>query len=241
MGVNGLQDKTKKILVVCAHPGDEILGCGATLALHARQGHQVRVLVMGDGWTSRVKSVEKAKDVVDLDVIEEHGRAALKVIGVDQVEYLRLPDNRFDTLPLLDLVKAIEKVKQTFVPDILYTNSPFDLSIDQQKTSRAVVTAFRPQPGDNGTELLCFEVPSSTEWNAVGGAGYFAPNYFIDVSETLDVKIKAFQLLDFEVRPWPHPRSIEAIEHQAKSRGASVGVSAAETFMLLRAVKTIGR
>lgn len=240
MGVNKLQDKIKKVLVVCAHPGDEILGCGAALALHVRQGHQVRVLVMGDGWTSRVKSVEKAKDVVDLDVIEEQGRAALNVIGVKQVEYLRFPDNRFDTLPLLDLVKAIEKVKRQFVPDILYTNSPFDLSVDQQKTSRAVVTAFRPQPGDNRTDLLCFEVPSSTEWNAFGGRGGFAPNYFVDVSEALAIKIDAFRQLSFEVRSWPHPRSIEAIEYQAKNRGASVGVAAAESFMLLRTVKIIG-
>lgn len=240
MGVNGLHNKMKRILVVCAHPGDEILGCGATMALHVRQGHHVRVMVMGDGWTSRVKSMEKAMSVVDLDVIEEQGRAALKILGVEQVEYLRFPDNRFDTLPLLDLVKEIERVKQQFAPDIVYTNSPFDLSVDQQKTSRAVVTAFRPQPGDNSTELLCFEVPSSTEWNALDGAGFFAPNYFLDVSEALAIKISAFQQLGSEVRPWPHPRSLEAIEYQAKSRGASVGVSAAETFMLLRTVKTIG-
>lgn len=231
----------KKVLVVCAHPGDEILGCGATLARHVRQGDEVRVMVMGDGWTSRVKSVEKAKDVVNLDVIEDQGRAALDVIGVKQVEYLRFPDNRFDSVPLLELVKAIEKVKRQFVPDVLYTNSPFDLSIDQQRTSRAVVTAFRPQPGDNRTEILCFEVPSSTEWNTQEGAGVFAPNYFVDVAATLELKINAFQCLSSEVRPWPHPRSAEAIEHQAKSRGASVGVGAAETFMLLRVVKTIGR
>lgn len=230
----------KKVLVVCAHPGDEILGCGATLARHVRQGDEVRVLVMGDGWTSRVKSVEKAKDVVNLDVIEDQGRAALEVIGVKQVEYLRFPDNRFDALPLLDLVKAIEKVKRQFIPDVLYTNSPFDLSVDQQKTLRAVITAFRPQPGDNRTEILCFEVPSSTEWNMLEGAGHFAPNYFVDVAETLATKIDAFQRLTSEVRPWPHPRSVEAIEHQAKSRGASVGVTAAETFMLLRTVRTGG-
>lgn len=236
-----MRKEVKKILVVCAHPGDEILGCGATLAQHVRQGHQVRVLVLGDGWTSRVKSVEKAKDVVDLDVIEAQGREALKVIGVEQVEFLRLPDNRFDSVPLLDLVKEIESVKRQFSPDILYTNSPFDLSVDQQKTSRAVVTAFRPQPGDNYTDLFCFEVPSSTEWNALGGGGGFVPNYFVDVSEALDIKISAFLKLSFEVRLWPHSRSIEAIEHQAKSRGASVGLPAAETFMLVRAVRAAGK
>jgi len=240
MGVKGLQDKTTKVLVVCAHPGDEILGCGATLALHVRQGHRVRVLVLGDGLTSRVKSVEKAKDVVDLDVIEEQGREALKALGVQEVEYLRFPDNRFDTVPLLDLVKEIEKVKRKFYPGFVYTNSPFDLSVDQQKTSHAVATAFRPLPGDNRTRLLCFEVASSTEWNVNGDQNAFTPNYFVDVSATLPMKIKSFEKLRFEVRPWPHPRSTRSIEHQARIRGASVGVSAAEAYMLLRGVQTIG-
>jgi len=229
----------KKILVICAHPSDVILGCGATLALHIKQGHQVRVMVLGDGWTSRVKTLEKAKDIVDLEVIEEQARSALKIIGVEQVEFLRLPDNRFDMVPLLDIVKAIEKVKQQFMPDTVYCNSYFDLSVDQQKTSRAVITAFRPQPGDNRTELLCFEVPSSTEWNPLGGTGNYVPNYFIDISDTLQIKVKAFLHINDEVRAWPHPRSVEAIDYQAKTRGASVGLAAAETFMLLRVVKNI--
>jgi LmbE family N-acetylglucosaminyl deacetylase len=229
----------KKILVVSAHPNDPILGCGGTLALHTRHGDRVKVIVMADGWTSRVTSLEKARDAVDLDVIEAQANAALKKIGVNDVEYCRFPDNRLDVVPLLDLVKRIEKVKQQYHPDTLYTNSPFDLSVDQQKTFRAVVTAFRPQPGENRTEILCFEVPSSTEWSTLGGANFFAPNYFVDIEETLDVKISAFEELSFEVRPWPHPRSVKAIEHQARSRGASVGISAAETFMLMRTVKTI--
>ncbi len=230
-----------KILVVCAHPNDAVLGCGATLALHTQRGDQVRVLVMADGWTSRVSSLEKAKDTVDLDVIEAQANTALKKIGVDHGEYLRFPDNRLDVVPLLDLVKSIEKVKRKYIPDILYTNSPYDLSVDQQKTFRAVITAFRPQPGDNRTELLCFEVPSSTEWHPLGGGNVFTPNYFVDVTDTLALKISAFAELSYEVRAWPHPRSLEAIEYQAKSRGAAIGVNAAETFMLMRTVKAICR
>jgi LmbE family N-acetylglucosaminyl deacetylase len=229
----------KKILVVCAHPSDAILGCGATLALHVRKGHQVSVLVLGDGWTSRVRSLEKAKDMVDLEVIEEQSRNALKTLGVQNVTYLRYPDNRFDTIALLDIVKEIETVNRKVMPDIVYTNSPFDLSVDQQKTSRAVITAFRPLPGDNHAELLCFEVPSSTEWNTIGAVGHYAPNYFIDISSTLEKKIKAFLLIKVELRNWPHPRSVDAIEYHAKTRGASVGIAAAETFMLLRVIKNI--
>jgi LmbE family N-acetylglucosaminyl deacetylase len=228
----------KRVLVVCAHPGDEILGCGGTLALHVRRGDAVRVLITGDGWTSRVGSVEKAMAAIDLDVIERQSRAALGALGVHEVEYLRLPDNRFDTLPLLELAKDVERIKQQFDPTVVYTNSPYDLSVDQQKTFRAVVTACRPQPRDNHTDLLCFEVPSSTEWNVSSGTGSFAPNYFVDIDATLSAKLAAFQELSFEVRPWPHPRSTEAVEHQARSRGSAVGLAAAETFMLLRAVRS---
>lgn len=227
----------KKVLVVCAHPGDEILGCGGTVMHHVRSGDQVRVLVMGDGWTSRVRTIEKARDVVDLDVLEGQGRAALAMLGVDCVDYLRFPDNRFDTLPLLELIKEIEQVKQAFDPDIVYTNSPYDLSVDQLKTSRAVITAFRPQPRDNKVTIFCFEVPSSTEWNIAEGLGNFAPNHFVDIAATLAGKIEAHKKLSMEVRPWPHPRSPEAIEYHARSRGATVGLEAAETFVLLRSVQ----
>lgn len=226
-----------KVLVVCAHPGDEILGCGGTMIHHVRCRDQVRVLVLGDGWTSRVRTIEKARDVIDLDVLERQGKSALACLGVDQVDYLRLPDNRFDTLPLLELVKEIERVKRSFAPDIVYTNSPYDLSVDQQKTSRAVITAFRPQPGDNMTALYSFEVPSSTEWNIAEGVGNFAPNHFVDISTVLGEKIEAYKKLSLEVRPWPHPRSPDAIGYYAHSRGAAVGLDAAETFVLLRSVR----
>jgi LmbE family N-acetylglucosaminyl deacetylase len=227
----------KKVLVVCAHPGDEILGCGGTLALHVQGGDDVRVLVLGDGWTSRVNSLEKGREAVDLTVLERQGREALAILGVRQVEYCRFPDNRFDTVPLLDLVKTIERVKDDYSPDIVYTNSALDLSVDQEKTCRAVAIAFRPQPQDRATALYSFEVPSSTEWNLSENPRTFAPNCFVNVEDTLDLKLKAFQRLSTEVRPCPHPRSLESIEHQASNRGASVGVGAAEAFIILRVIK----
>lgn len=227
----------KKVLVVCAHPGDEILGCGGTLALHAQRGDDVRVVVLGDGWTSRMKSLEKGLESVDLNVLEKQGREALAILGVKEAQYHRFPDNRFDNVPLLDLVKVIEPVKDRFAPDIVYTNSPFDLSVDQEKTCRAVVTAFRPQPRDNHADLYSFEVLSSTEWNLIDRTRAFTPTYFVDIEATLPLKLKAFQRLETEVRAWPHSRSLESIDHHAKSRGASVGVPAAEAFVHLRSVK----
>ena len=227
----------KKVLVVCAHPGDAVIGCGGTLAHHIRNDDQVRLIVFGDGWTSRVKTFEKGLKVVDLDVLESQERRALEVLSVKNVEYCRLPDNRLDDFPLLDLVKIIEKTKSEYLPDIVYTNSPFDLSVDQQKTCRAVITAFRPQPGDNYTDLYAFESLSSTEWNQVDPSRGFKPNFFVDIDKTLHLKLKAFGFMKSEVRIWPHPRSNETIEHLARWRGSSVGVEAAEGFILLRALK----
>jgi LmbE family N-acetylglucosaminyl deacetylase len=224
------------VLVVCASPGDEVLGCGGTLARHARRGDTVRVLVLGDGWTSRVRSAEKGFEALDLDVLEEQSRSALARLGVETISYLRFPDNRFDTLALLDIVKTIEDAKRDFDADVVYTNSPYDLSVDQRFTVEAVLTAFRPLPGDNKATLMAFEVLSSTEWNQTGGRQGFAPNCFVDISDTLADKLAAYRAIYSEQRPWPHARSIEALEHLARSRGAAVGLEAAEAFLLLREV-----
>lgn len=134
------------------------------------------------------------------------------------------------------MVKEIEEIKRRYPADIVYTNSPYDLSVDQQTTCRAVLTAFRPQPGDNMTTLLAFEVASSTEWNQTASQRGFVPNSFVDIAPTLADKLEAYRALSLEQRPWPHARSIEALEHRARSRAAVVGLEAAEAFMLLRAV-----
>ncbi len=228
-----------RVLVVSGSPGDEVLGCGGTLALHARRGDEIRVAVLGDGWTSRMPSHAKGIETVDLDVLETQEREALRILGVQTIEYHRYADNRFDVIPLLDLVKTVEKIKETFAPDIVYTNSPFDLGIDQERTCRAVVTAFRPLPGDNRTALYCFEVLSSTGWRAEEAARVFSPNVFVNIRETLDAKLAAFKRLSSEVRAWPHSRSSESIDHLARSRGAFAGLDAAEAFMLLREVRDV--
>jgi N-acetylglucosamine malate deacetylase 1 len=228
---------TQRILVVSAHIGDEILGCGGTLALHGVRGDRVRVLVLGEGWTSRTKSVEKGLEALDLEAFEAQGRQALAALGVDSVRFDRLPDNRFDQVPLLDIVKGIEAEKPDFRPDRVYTNSPFDLGQDERLTCRAVITAFRPQPGDNAVDLVGFEVLSSTEWNYGTGGRRFEPNLFVDIDPVLDKKLAAFGRLVTETRAWPHARSQEAIAHHARVRGASVGLAAAEAFMQMRSVR----
>lgn len=229
-----------KVMVVCAHPGDEVLGCGGTLALHALRGDEIRVLVLGDGWTSRAKSADAGFAIMDLDVLEDQGRTALERLGVDRVTYQRFPDNRFDNVCTLDVVKTIEEARDSFQPDVVYTNSPYDLNVDQQVTCRAVVTAFRPQPGARPVSLYAFETPSSTEWNFAAVGHAFTPNAFVDITASLEVKLEAYRKLHSEVRPWPHARSTEALEHRARARGASVGVEAAEAFVLLRTMLDVG-
>lgn len=226
----------KNILVVSAHPGDAIFGCGGTLALHAQRGDNIQVIVFGDGWTSRVKSFAKGMEMIDLGPLEESEKNALGAIGISRVKHCRLPDNRLDDVPLLDLVKLVEEAKTRFSPDVVYTNSPHDLNMDQQRTCKAVVTAFRPLPGDKPADLLAFESPSSTEWNALDAG--FRPTVHVDIDTTLGLKKNAAAMLPSEVRKWPHPRSPEGIEHLARYRGTCAGIEAAEAFILMRSIRT---
>jgi len=228
---------SRKILVVSAHIGDEILGCGGTLARHLRLGDAVRVVVLGEGWTSRTKSLQKGLEALDLDAFEAQARRALRVLSIADVSFFRLPDNRFDQIPLLDIVKLIERQKAKFSPDLIYTSTPIDLGIDQRITCHAVLTAFRPLPGEGYSELLSFEVRSSTEWEAGFNGSPFQPNCFVDISATVEAKLDALRALKTEMRAWPHSRSVEAVTHHARARGASVGFEAAEAFSILRSIR----
>ncbi len=109
-----------------------------------------------------------------------------------------------------------------------------DVNIDHRVLHDAVVSACRPQPTHCVRELLFFEVASSTEWRPPGSASAFLPNRFVDISSTLDAKLKALRAYASEMRPFPHARSIEAVQALAAWRGATVGVAAAEAFMLGR-------
>jgi LmbE family N-acetylglucosaminyl deacetylase len=228
---------SRKILVVSAHIGDEILGCGGTLARHMRMGDAVRVIVLGEGWTSRTKSLQKGLEALDLDAFEEQAHRALGALAVTDVRFHRLPDNRSDQIPLLDIVKLIEQHKADYRPDQIYTSTPIDLGVDQRTACQAVLTAFRPLPGEVYSELLAFEVRSSTEWAGGFTGDVFQPQCFVDISKTMEAKLGALRVLETEVRPWPHSRSIEAVMQHARARGASVGVAAAEAFSVLRSIR----
>ena len=229
---------TNSTAVIAAHPDDEVLGCGGTLARMALEGRAVHILLMADGETSRDLVLGQTVDPGRLAARNAAALAACKILGCASVELLALPDNRLDGLELLDVVKHIEAFVQRYQPLTVLTHHAGDVNIDHRVVHDAVISACRPQPGHPVKELLFFEVPSSTEWRPPGSAESFNPNWFVDISSTLATKLEALRTYGAELRAFPHPRSLKAVDALAQWRGATVGVEAAEAFFLAR--KLIG-
>jgi LmbE family N-acetylglucosaminyl deacetylase len=224
------------ILIIAAHPDDEVLGCGGTIARHTLQGDEVYCLLLGEGVTSRYSQPGKAVEE-QLKQLKLEAEQAARILGIKKVFFRNLPDNRFDTVPLLEIVKGIEEVKSEVHPDIIYTHHPGDLNIDHQLTFRAVLTACRPMKDETVKEIYSFEVPSSTEWNSPDIGTYFIPNVFVDVTETFDQKLAALKAYKTESRDYPHPRSPKAVKIFASRWGITVGMELVEAFKLVRLLK----
>lgn len=231
------KNRPRNILVVAAHPDDEILGCGGTMARHARSGDRVHVLILAEGLTSRnwpapVSSADQ-RALVELQKI---ARKANSAVGVKDVEFGGFPDNRMDSLDLLTVVKRVEQSISRVNPDIVYTHHAGDVNVDHQIASKATMTATRPIPGHPVKRLLFFEVVSSTHWQTSKRAGFY-PSWFQDISSTLDSKIKALKVYEREMRPWPHARSYKAVQSLAEWRGSTAGLAAAEGFEVGRVIE----
>ena len=224
-------NKIKKILVVAAHPDDELLGCGGTLIKLAKKNCKIYTLFFTDGVSAR--SNKFAQKAINR---KNNALKALKIMGVSKSKFLSYPDNALDTVPLIKIVREIEQVIKIFKPDTILTHSNVDLNIDHEIVSRAVVTASRPKPNFCVKNILLFETLSSTEWNFYNKKKSFNPNYFIDITSTINGKIKAAKSYKNEINAWPHPRSIKGIQNLAKYRGQSVGLKYAEAFYLLRQI-----
>jgi len=226
----------KKILVIAAHPDDEILGCGGSLSRFAAEGHECNVLILAEGVTSRDERRDAEKRKKDIMELHRQSRRSAKIIGVKKVEFSYFPDNRMDSVDLIEVIKVVEKALDKHKPDIVFTHHHGDLNVDHRVTALAVETATRPMPGKNISEVYAFEVLSSTEWAFSNHTDHFHPNYFVDISETIDKKVEAFGVYISENRPFPFPRSHEAILSLAKVRGAQSGLMAAEAFCLMRRI-----
>jgi len=225
---------SKKILIIAAHPDDEVLGCFGTVAKMVKEGDEAYTLILGEGKTSRdeQRSIENKK--AELNILNQEIEKANSVINIKKTFIENFPDNRFDSVDLLDIVKAILKVKEEIKPDIIFTHYENDLNIDHQITYQAVVTATRPMEDESVKEIYSFEVLSSTEWNYPLS---FSPDLFFDISETIKLKKEAMKQYDSELCQFPHPRSIEGIELNAKYHGMRVGKAYVEAFKTVRVIK----
>lgn len=227
----------KTVLTLAAHPDDEVLGCGGTIAKHVRDGDDVHTFIIAEGVTSRNKKRDNIENREALEELKICARKAAISLGTMAPEFGGMPDNRLDSVDLLDIVKQVENVIGRINPDIIYTHHSGDLNVDHGRVYQAVLTACRPLPDQKPCRLLTFETVSSTEWAGPSNELAFRPNWFVSIEDTLDRKLLALEAYEPEMREPPHPRSIASVENLAKLRGAQIGVSSAEAFMLIREIR----
>jgi LmbE family N-acetylglucosaminyl deacetylase len=222
-------------LIIAAHPDDEVLGCGGTIARLTNEMKNVYVAILGEGITSRYSQREQA-DASTVETLRNNSKRVSKLLGVKELFLYALPDNRFDTIPLLNIVKIIEALIDKVKPSTIYTHHSGDLNIDHAIIHRATIIATRPIAGHSVKQVYAYEVPSSTEWAFGQFTEGFQANFFVDISVTLKKKIEAMEVYESEARTFPHPRSPEALRALAKRWGTVAGLEAAEAFELIREI-----
>lgn len=223
-------------MVVVAHPDDELLGLGASMHKLIKEGNvRTQVVILGEGITARSDKRDPSLWTNELQRHRQNIEKARQAIGYQKVSIYDFPDNRFDTIALLDIVKTIEKEKLVFDPDIIFTHHGGDVNIDHRRTFEAVITACRPMAHENVKTIFTFETPSGTEWRPSTDPHHFIPNFFVKINEEdINAKIMGIEAYEYEKRPFPHPRSPEALKIQAQRWGISIGTSYAEAFCLVR-------
>ncbi|MFA5317874.1 MAG: PIG-L family deacetylase [Patescibacteria group bacterium] len=217
------------ILVIAAHPDDEILGIGGTILKHIKNGDQVSILILGDGESSRMSAT-----AVDIAKRKEQVKEVAKKLKIKNIFIDELPDNKFDSVSLLEIIKKIETIINKIKPNIIYTHHAHDLNIDHCLTFQAVLTVCRPQPDFFVKKILTFETLSSTEWQIKNGQNNFCPNEYVNIEKFINKKIEILEIYKDELRDCPHPRSIEGVKVLAKYRGMEVGYKYAEAFQVIR-------
>jgi N-acetylglucosamine malate deacetylase 1 len=227
--------KITSVLVIGAHPDDDVLGCGGTIAkLSKKPSIKINTLFISNGIDSRKGN----KRVTQKNILirKKAAQKACKILGSNSPYFADLADNQLDKYPLLKIVKIIEKYIIKFKPEIIFTHFYNDLNIDHQIVNKAAVTASRPQNKSSVKTLFFFEVPSSTEWKIDTKLKMFNPNWFEDITKFKKVKLQALKAYKTELRSWPHPRSLKGVDALISWRGATVGVEAAEAFVLGRKI-----
>lgn len=224
-----------KVSVVVAHPDDEIIGVGGTILKHISDGDEIQIIILCEGKSSRYERLED----MDFNILKQYNKettAAMEIMKVCNYKLYNYPNNRLDTLPLLDIVKEIQKQLDEFRPEVVYTHSYSELNIDHLLVNKAVTTAVRALPDAYVKELLFFSTLSSTEQTRSIGQ-FFMPNLFVDISPFIEIKLKALSCYKSELRNPPHPRSLELIKANDRVCGSKIGRDYAEEFVVGRIVR----
>ena len=221
---------SRQVLVVAAHPDDELLGLGGTVARHVSQDDRVTFAILADA--SSVRYENETMKTVRRCALEAAHR-----LGVADVRFAGMPDQRLDVAPIIEITQWIEGVLREVHPQIVYTHHRGDINRDHRVVHEGVLTAARPYSATYLERILCFETPSSTEWSGPYVDDSFIPNVFVDITSHLERKLSAMSAYSTELRSFPHPRSLEALGARAAHWGTLIGVTAAEPFMLVREVQ----
>jgi N-acetylglucosamine malate deacetylase 1 len=221
---------SKRILVVAAHPDDEILGLGGTIARHVSGGDRVTSAIVADLGTARYED-----DTINS--VRQNAQEAAQKLGVADIRFAGFADQTLDTLPILEITQWIEKVLKDIQPQIIYTHHRGDLNRDHKIVHEATLTAARPYSASYVERILCYETPSSTEWAGSYHENQFIPNLYVDITPYLEKKLDAMSAYATELLPFPHPRSLEALRMRAATWGSVIGVAAAEPFLLVREIQ----
>ncbi len=220
---------SRRILIIAAHPDDEILGAGGTIARHGSQGDQVFMAIVADRGTARY-------DAEKIEFVRQCCKAAARRLGIAEVCFGDFADQKLDTLPILDITQWLEGIANKFQPSVIYTHHRGDINRDHRLVHEATLTALRPYAAPYAERILCYEAPSATEWCGPYAEDTFIPNVFVDITSQLEVKLDALLEYKTELRPFPHPRSAEIVRARAALWGSVIGVAAAEPFVLVRQI-----
>lgn len=228
--------RKKNILIIAAHPDDEVLGLGGTILYHKKKGDHISVIFMSDGVTGRDFHYNRKKREDEIIQRKKMSQSAFEYYDGYHIDFFDLPNLRMDQEPILKLTKLIEKKIAFLKPSIIYTHCASDTNIDHVITHKAVVIACRPIPNFIVESIRAFEVPSSTEYSVETLGTQFLPNLYIDISIFKKEKMKLIKCYDYEMRAHPHPRSYRSLLAKDIYRGSSVGLKYAEAFIEIRKI-----
>ena len=226
----------QRILVIAAHPDDEVLGMGGTIAKYADKGCDITLLIVTDGSTAQYRGNPEIEDII-AEKRRETAECA-KILGIGEVLYGGLPDMRLDSVDHINVNAVIERVIEQIKPDVVYTHFGGDINMDHRCVYESTIVACRPISTQSVKRLFLYATPSSTEWNAQLSQNVFMPNWYESIDEKYaNEKYSAMLQYKTELREYPHPRSIEALKYRDLSEGNKVGVDKAESFVLIRCIE----